>query len=139
MIVYFADWIYPMSNLAKDTIPQQTLSGHDQTVQTKVEEGSWMYLGDAATATGVSERTLRRHVKKKVLKSRRLGKLVNSPLQVWITPDYKNVAEEETTVEFAEVEDFFEGVENVEAEALPTKLLKPLLKNQKEVRTLHLK
>jgi chromosome segregation ATPase len=97
-----------MSNLAKQT--QQSLSGHDQTVQTNASEGEWMYLTDASQVTGVSERTLRRHIKRNLLKSKRLGKLANSPLQVWITPEHKNALKEEINPEFAEVEDFFEEV-----------------------------
>jgi len=51
-----------------------------------------MLLQDAVQATGVSEKTLRRYVKKKVLQSKRMGKLANSPLQVWITPEFaKNI------------------------------------------------
>jgi chromosome segregation ATPase len=60
----------------------------DHLVQTSAQEGSWMSLQDAVQATGVSEKTLRRYVKKKVLQSKRLGKLANSPLQVWITPEF---------------------------------------------------
>lgn len=58
----------------------------DQTVQTDGQQGKWMLLPDASEATGLSEKTLRRYIKKNLLKSRRLGKSVNSPLQVWITP-----------------------------------------------------
>jgi transcriptional regulator with XRE-family HTH domain len=60
----------------------------DQPVQTLAQEGSWMSLQEAVQATGVSEKTLRRYVKKKALQSKRLGKLANSPLQVWITPEF---------------------------------------------------
>lgn len=64
----------------------------DHPVQTSAQEGSWMLLQDAVQATGVSEKTLRRYVKKKVLQSKRMGKLANSPLQVWITPEFaKNI------------------------------------------------
>jgi len=63
-------------------------STSDHLVQTSAQEGSWMSLQDAVQATGVSEKTLRRYVKKKVLQSKRLGKLANSPLQVWITPEF---------------------------------------------------
>jgi hypothetical protein len=59
----------------------------DQTVQTKSEDGQWMFLQNAATATGLSEKTLRRYIKKRLIRSRRLGKQTNSPLQAWITAD----------------------------------------------------
>lgn len=68
--------------------PEVSITPHivaDQTVQTDSDQGSWMLLPDASDATGLSEKTLRRYIKKKLLKSRRLGKSMNSPLQVWIT------------------------------------------------------
>jgi hypothetical protein len=55
----------------------------------KVEEGNWMFLSEAAAAVGLSEKTLRRYIKGKrvTFKSRRLGKMTNSPIQVWIPSD----------------------------------------------------
>jgi len=71
----------------------------DQTVQTAgVQEGEWMYLQRAAELTSLSEKTLRRYIKKKILKSRRVGKQINSPLQVWITPDSLQTFDAETTL-----------------------------------------
>ncbi len=76
-----------MTRLSKQpSIKMPSMSDH--LVQTSAQEGSWMSLQDAVQATGVSEKTLRRYVKKKVLQSKRLGKLANSPLQVWITPEF---------------------------------------------------
>lgn len=54
-----------------------------------VEDGVWMYYDAAADATGKSEKTLKRYVKKGELKARRMGNQVNSPVQVWITPSFK--------------------------------------------------
>jgi predicted DNA-binding transcriptional regulator AlpA len=80
----------------------------DQTVQTDGENGSWMLLPEASEATGLSEKTLRRYIKKKTVKSRRLGKSVNSPLQVWITPSTaKDVQEDHGSAE--EVVDVFDA------------------------------
>lgn len=80
----------------------------DQTVQTDGENGSWMLLPEASEATGLSEKTLRRYIKKKTVKSRRLGKSVNSPLQVWITPSTaKDVEEDHGSAE--EVVDVFDA------------------------------
>jgi hypothetical protein len=59
------------------------------TAEAFVEEGEWMYYDAAATATGKSEKTLKRYVKKGELKFRRVGNQVNSPIQVWITPSFK--------------------------------------------------
>lgn len=76
-----------MTRLSKQPMAKMP-SMSDQPVQTSAQEGSWMSLQEAVQATGVSEKTLRRYVKKKVLQSKRLGKLANSPLQVWITPEF---------------------------------------------------
>ena len=68
-------------------------SGHetfdflDEAVKTNIQEGNWMFLQAAVEATGLHEKTLRRRVKRGELKTRRLGKLQNSPVQYWITPD----------------------------------------------------
>lgn len=53
-----------------------------------VEQGTWMFYDQAAVATGKSEKTLKRYVKKGQLKIRRMGKQVNSPVQVWITQGF---------------------------------------------------
>lgn len=55
--------------------------------------GSWMYLNRAVDATGLSEKTIRRYIKKKTLKSRRMGKNLNAPLQVWITAEFMKKVE----------------------------------------------
>jgi hypothetical protein len=52
-----------------------------------VEQGTWMYYDQATVATGKSEKTLKRYVKKGELKWRRMGRQINSPVQVWITPE----------------------------------------------------
>jgi hypothetical protein len=90
----------------------------DQTVQTTgSQEGEWMYLQRAAELTSLSEKTLRRYIKKKILKSRRVGKQINSPLQVWITPDSLQTFDAETTLieETNETEDGDEEILVAEA------------------------
>ena len=52
----------------------------------KPAAGQWMFLQEAATATELSEKTLRRNIKKGILKARK-GKAVNAKIQVFITPD----------------------------------------------------
>ncbi len=52
----------------------------------KSQDGKWMFLQEASTATELSEKTLRRNIKKGVLKARK-GKAVNAKIQVFITPD----------------------------------------------------
>lgn len=58
----------------------------EQTVQT-VQTGQWMFLKDAEDKTGLSQKTLRRYIKKKALKTRRLGKTTNARIQVFITDE----------------------------------------------------
>lgn len=58
----------------------------DQTVQTSPDSAKWMSLQDATIATGRSEKTLRRYIKKGELKAKRTGKLPNSPIHVYIDP-----------------------------------------------------
>jgi hypothetical protein len=53
-----------------------------------IQQGTWMYYDQAAIATGKSEKTLKRYVKKGALKSRRMGKQINSPVQVLLTEDF---------------------------------------------------
>lgn len=51
-------------------------------------DGEWMSVQAASNATGLSMGTLRRYIKARKLKSRRLGRSINSKLQVWITPEF---------------------------------------------------
>lgn len=68
----------------------------DQIVQTSPVTGEWMSLQSAIAVTGRSEKTLRRYIKKGELKSKRTGKLVNSPLLVWIDANsFKDMGDEE--------------------------------------------
>jgi hypothetical protein len=66
---------------------QQSMSSPEPFAK-KVEEGKWMYFNEATVATGKSEKTLKRYIKKETLRWRRVGKQVNSPVQVWITPAF---------------------------------------------------
>lgn len=52
----------------------------------KPTAGQWMFLQEASSATELSEKTLRRNIKKGILKARK-GKAVNAKIQVFITPD----------------------------------------------------
>lgn len=56
--------------------------------KTSSQEGEWMSVQAASNATGLSMGTLRRYIKARKLKSRRLGRSINSKLQVWITPEF---------------------------------------------------
>ncbi|MDZ4834686.1 MAG: hypothetical protein SGJ27_12985 [Candidatus Melainabacteria bacterium] len=87
-------------NLAKSTTPQSDAS------QTDVEQGRWMYYDEAVTATGKSEKTLKRYIKKGELQSRRMGKQINSPVQIWIPSNFVTArAHEEETLEDPDIFD----------------------------------
>lgn len=107
-----------MANQASTNSSTQNFAP-DQTVQTFGTDGKWMYLQEASEATGLSEKTLRRYIKKRQLKSKRLGKQTNSPLQVWITPDVlESIGKEEPGLEsIADILDIDDSEEYVEAEA----------------------
>ncbi len=92
-----------MSNASKAAFSKPVVAP-DQTAQTTVEEGTWMMIQDAVKACCVSEKTIRRYIKSKALKSRRLGKLSNSPLQVWITNEFSKSTLEEPVEEETEEE-----------------------------------
>jgi len=72
-------------------------SAVDQTVQTTITEGKWVSLQEAAESTGLSEKTLRRYTKRGLVKSRRLGKLANSPIQIWMNTQLTALADMERT------------------------------------------
>jgi len=70
-------------------------NSNDHIVDAGVVEGRWMNLQDASDATGYSEATLRRYIKRRRVKSRRLGRSVNSKLEVWVTPEMLNPEDSE--------------------------------------------
>ncbi len=59
----------------------------DFSVPVPVDAGQWLTLQAASDATGFAEATLRRYIKRRKIKFRRLGRSVNSKIEVWITPD----------------------------------------------------
>lgn len=58
-----------------------------EAVRLAVGDGRWMTMQQAIIVTGLTERTLRRHIQKGWLKFRRQGKRSNSPLELWVTPE----------------------------------------------------
>lgn len=60
--------------------------------------GDWMYMQQATEATGLSEKTLRRYIKKGILKHKRMGKAMNSPLKVFVTPDFMQKVAADTEI-----------------------------------------
>lgn len=59
----------------------------DFSVPPAAAAGQWLTLQAASDATGFAEATLRRYIKRRKIKFRRLGRSVNSKIEVWITPD----------------------------------------------------
>lgn len=106
----------------------------DQTVQT-VQTGQWMFLKEAEDKTGLSQKTLRRYIKKKALKTRRLGKTANARIQVFITDEIShqddivtdgeletNVAETYTTEEVdGEEEEVIDFAPEKQTQSVPNK------------------
>jgi hypothetical protein len=86
----------------------------DQVAQAPTQDGEWMFLQRASEVTGLHEKTLRRYIKKKVLKWKRLGKQTNSPLQVWITPEVLHTVEAETSLA-EEVQDVVDDEEPLDS------------------------
>ncbi|MBX9719753.1 MAG: hypothetical protein K2X81_00020 [Candidatus Obscuribacterales bacterium] len=70
------------------------------------EQGTWLFYDQAVIATGKSEKTLKRYVKKGELPWRRMGKQINSPVQVWITPDLLAIATRDVTQNTEDAEIF---------------------------------
>lgn len=90
----------------------------DQTVQTNlVVEGTWMSLKEASDHTGLSEKTLRRYAKRKVLKTRRVGKTANAKIQILVNDSLRNFENEDDAVSAEEVT-FEEDELATEAESL---------------------
>lgn len=88
-------------------MPIGASTGQSPSPATKTEKAApradqWLFLQDAAELTGLSEKTLRRNIKKGALKARK-GKTVNAKIQVQITSDFLGrVNKEAQTEEFDE-------------------------------------
>lgn len=65
----------------------------DVTSKVPAAAGNWMTLQAASTATGLSLATLRRYIKKRIVKGRRLGKTSNAKVEVFVTPEFLNAGE----------------------------------------------
>jgi DNA repair exonuclease SbcCD ATPase subunit len=89
-----------------------------QTSDTKgIEEGRWMYFSEATGATKRSEKTLKRYIKRGDLKCRRQGDKTNSPVQVWITPDFITSIRGELEQQIDDPDIFDADLPNVECES----------------------
>lgn len=100
---------------------QGEYSTADQTVQTNlVVEGTWMNLKEASDHTGLSEKTLRRYAKRKLLKTRRVGKTANAKIQILVNDSLRNFEEQDDAVSAEEVtfEDQELGTDEAELESL---------------------
>lgn len=75
--------------------------------ETRVEgEGRWMNMQQAIVVTGLTERTLRRHIKKGWVKVRRNGKRPNSPVELWITSEVSKLVDQDDSDDSDVVEIF---------------------------------
>lgn len=57
-------------------------------------DGQWMTMPQAIAATGLTERTLRRHVQKGWVKFRKSGNPKKPRIELWITPDIGNFGDQ---------------------------------------------
>jgi hypothetical protein len=115
-------------------VSRQSLD-RDQTVQTRIVEGKWMLLQEAAESTGLSEKTLRRYTKRKQVKWRRLGKQTNSPIQIWVNSDLKELADKDP-LSLDGVSDVFDAeAEDVELETSESEIESAVQGDQQPVMT----
>ncbi len=77
-------------------------------------------MQQAIVVTGLTERTLRRHIKKGWVKYRRNGKRPNSPVELWITSEVGKLVEHDDAEEVDVVEFFdaapVDAIDGVEVE-----------------------
>lgn len=76
-----------MLNQSNASSPIQNFAP-DQDVQAVLQASEWLSLPEAVEKTNLHEKTIRRYIKNNRLKARKLGRNSNSPLQVWITPEF---------------------------------------------------
>jgi len=98
-------------------------------------EGRWLTMQNAIAATGLTERTLRRYIKNQSVKCRRTGKLKNSPIELWITPEVSKFEEQPALNESDDTQNFDlfeESLESVDIE-----IVDPSLDSSKEYGEAH--
>jgi hypothetical protein len=72
-------------------------------------KGEWLYLQQAAELLDVSEKTLRRYIKKEELKARK-GKAVNAKIEVFITDEFRALQAPATTGDELEDDTILDGI-----------------------------
>lgn len=98
-------------------MPIGASTGQSPSPATKTEKAApradqWLFLQDAAELTGLSEKTLRRNIKKGALKARK-GKTVNAKIQVLISSDFLGRVNKEAQVEETDEDTNLDGI-NIE-------------------------
>ena len=116
-----------MQSKQVDPIPFKPPTPSSDEVRQAVGEGRWMSIQQAIIVTGLTERTLRRHIKRGWVKHRRNGKRPNSPVELWITSEVSKFVDHDDSEESDIVEIFDarpgeveESVEAEEASTAPT-------------------
>jgi hypothetical protein len=71
----------------QNTQPAPQNNTTDQLAQARQSSGQWMTLQEASESTGFALGTLRRYIKRGSLRFRRLGRSLNSKLEVFVTPN----------------------------------------------------
>jgi hypothetical protein len=74
------------------------------------DAGEWMYFPEAMTATGLTERSLRRYMQTGQIQYRKLGKSANARVQLFVTPELRTVRLREPSARQADnVPDIFDA------------------------------
>jgi hypothetical protein len=114
------------------SIPSGTSQSSTEAQQLSGENGRWMMMQQAVIATGLTERTLRRYIKKGLLKHRRTGRLTNSPLELWINPEVSKFADQEDQDDNENIEIFDVVPEGIDEEMFDTAPEPPLVAHSAE-------
>ncbi|HNA72315.1 MAG TPA: hypothetical protein PKW73_03200 [Candidatus Obscuribacter sp.] len=103
-------------------MPPGASTGQSQPVATTASdkaargESQWLFLQEVADLSGLSEKTVRRHIKKGTLKAKK-GKAANARIQVLITPEILASISKESPTEELEEDAGFENIDFEEVSA----------------------
>ncbi len=97
-------------------MPPGASTGQNQPVATTISdkaargESQWLFLQEVAELSGLSEKTVRRHIKKGTFKAKK-GKAANARIQVLITPEILASISKESSAEELEEDGGLESID----------------------------
>lgn len=97
-------------------MPPSASTGQNQPVATTISdkaargESQWLFLQEVAELSGLSEKTVRRHIKKGTFKAKK-GKAANARIQVLITPEILASISKESAAEELEEDGGLESID----------------------------